>query len=75
MNPNETDEPLAELRELSVDPSPGFDERLRRRLTRKETTNHVLWFFWELPAAALLAFVEILYGVLESGRDDRGGKK
>ena len=69
----ESDEPIAEIRELSVEPSTDFSARLRRRIDRKETTNHALWFSWYLPGAVLLAFLDMLFSLLGSSRGDGGG--
>ena len=69
----EWDEPIAELRELSVEPSMDFSARLRRRIDRKETSNHALWFSLYLPGAVLLAFLDMAFSLLGSSRGDGGG--
>ena len=67
------DEPIVELRELSVETSDGFTNRLRRRIERKEVTNHFLWALWHLPATVLLEFLNIAFGLANSNRNDGGG--
>ena len=69
----ERDDPISELRELSIDPPAGFTDRLRRRIERRETSNHALWFSWYLPGAVLLAFLEMLFAVFGFSRSDGGG--
>ena len=67
------DEPIAELRELGVETSKDFTSRLRRRIERKEVTNHFLWVLWHLPATVLLEFLGIAFGLANSNRGDGGG--
>ena len=69
-----TDEPIAELGELAVEPAEDFTIRLRRRIERKEVANHFLWVLWHLPATVLLEFLDIAFGLVNSNRPDGGGK-
>jgi hypothetical protein len=70
-----TDEPIGELRGLSVEPSPSFAERLRRRIERRETSNHLLVVAWHVPLAVLLAFLEMTFSLLSPKPGDRGGSQ
>ncbi len=69
----ERDEPVAEIRGLSLEPSDGFADRLRRRIDRRETSNHALWFSWYLPGAVLIAFLDMVFSLLGFSQGDGGG--
>ncbi|MCP3981399.1 MAG: hypothetical protein GY716_19035 [bacterium] len=69
------DEPIAQLRDLGVEPSAEFADRLRRRIQRRESSNHALWFSWHMPAAVALAFLDMVFALFGGGRDDGGGMK
>ena len=66
------DEPIVELRDLRADTSEDFTGRLRRRIERKEVTNHFLWVMWHLPVTVLLEFMGIAFGLVNSDRGDGG---
>lgn len=74
MGIDDRDEPIAELRELRVETSREFTNRVRRRIERKEVTNHFLWALWYLPATVLVEFLGIAFGLANSNRGGGGGK-
>ena len=74
MGIDDRDEPIAELRELRVETSGEFTKRVRRRIERKEVTNHFLWALWYLPATVLVEFLGIAFGLANSNRGGGGGK-
>ena len=72
-NDIERDEPIAELRGLSVDTSADFTARLQRRIERREAANHLLWYSWHLPVAVFLSFLEVTFALFGSEGSDGGG--
>ena len=79
MSPNgdedRDDVPVAELRRLSVEPSPSFGARLRRRIARRETSNQVLIAAFHIPLAVLLAFLDMTFSLFRPYPGDRGGSQ
>ena len=72
MSPDERDrdrdEPLAELRELEVEPRPGFLERVRHRVDRRVLGVHALRFAWLAPALVLLEYLGVALTMLFGDR-------
>ena len=69
----ELGEPIVELRALRADTSDEFTGRVRRRIERKEVTNHFLWVVWQLPVTVLLEFMGMVFGLVNSDRGNGGG--
>ncbi len=65
-------EPVAELRDLSMETEPGFYDRVRRRIERRSLASSFMDVAWLVP---IMIFFELIGMVFESfggGGKNRG---
>jgi hypothetical protein len=71
----EPDEPIRELLDLEREPSPGFLERVRRKIYRRSAVSHVATFSWHLPKVILIELVSMLGHVLNAFSARKGNER
>jgi hypothetical protein len=64
-------EPVAALVELSVEPSSGFLDRVRRAIGRRRFAGQVADLLWNGPIVAAVEFLGMLFGAF-SGSGEEG---
>ncbi len=64
----EPDEPIDELRDLAVEPPPGFFQKVRRRLNRRLFVQQTVDLSWRGLGGVLRHFLEIILAALPHGR-------
>ena len=62
----ENDEPIAELRDLEHETSPGFLSRVRKRIYRRTAVSQVATFSWHLPKVILVEMAGMLVHILSA---------
>jgi hypothetical protein len=55
--------PLEALSSCDVEVSPGFWDRLHRRIERRNVTSQAIEFGWNAPLTVLLEFLGIAFGL------------
>ncbi|NNF13435.1 MAG: hypothetical protein HKN72_09435 [Gemmatimonadetes bacterium] len=66
-------EPIAELRELSHEPPPGFVARLLDRLRRRDLSRQLTTLGWTGFGAVFVEFLKLVFSAFEPSPRDEGG--
>jgi len=65
-------EPIAELRTLAEEPTPGFVFRLVNSLRRRDLSSQLATLSWIGLGAVLVEFIRMIFSFLDNPQD-RGG--
>lgn len=78
MSPDPDDDlgaPIEAIERLRVPASPTFLRKVRGRIARRSLGIQLLDMTWSAPAQVLLEFLNLIFGALGGGDEDRGGGK
>jgi hypothetical protein len=67
-------EPIAELRDLSMETGPDFMDRVRRKIERRSLVSSFLDVAWLVPILILIEFFGMLFQSFGGGGKRRGDR-
>ena len=74
-NEDEEGRTIRELADLQVEVRSGFLRRVRRRIDRRMVTSQLLSASWHVPAAILLEFLGMIFGLFGFDEPREGGSR
>lgn len=73
--PEGPDEPIAELRDLELQPKAGFLDRVRGSVERRRLTADTADLGWVGMQVFVLEMLDMLFGVFRPDRPDKGDSR
>ena len=73
--PPDAGEPILELADFGHSPSRSFLDRLRGRLNRRMASSNVVSFAWHAPAAILIEFLKLIFGLFAPPDPPKGDSR
>ena len=67
---DEMGEPIAELKDLSLDVDAGFSRRVRGRIERRVLAGEFVWIAWLAPAMVFLELLRAPFELFAAKRRD-----
>jgi hypothetical protein len=68
-------EPIAELRDLEEQPTPGFFHRVRRSVERRQLAADTVDLSWTVVQVMVLEALGVIFQIFGRSRDDKGGNR
>lgn len=65
-------EPIAELRDLSLETEPDFYDRVRRRIERRSLASSFMAAAWLVPVLIFMELVSMVFESFRGGGNSRG---